>query len=399
LVAGTLIVLGIVVILRRRDVISLLKAGWPIALYFAFCLVSLLWSDFPGWGFKRWIRAVGDLVMVLIIITDAQPTAALSRFLSRVGFVLLPASVLLSKYYPSIGRGYDEWGYQANTGVTTNKNMLGVLTYVIALGTLWQVIRLLGERKQPNRNRRLLAQCTLLGFGIQLLSVSHSATSGASFALGAGLMVAAALPFIRRRPAAVHALVLAILLGGGLIVLLAGTATVVEAMGRKSDLTGRTEVWEVLIPMAPNPIVGSGFETFWLGPRAEAVENVFNSFVNESHNGYIEIYLNLGWVGLSLIALLLLEGYRRAVGAFRRDPALGALCVAYIVTAVTYNISEAGFRMLDPLWVFLLLAFLFASRITGVPEAPSQSRQGLADPVFAEGDSVGRAHNFCETNL
>src|SRR5208283_6124191 len=65
LVAGTLIVLGIIVIVRRRDVISLLKAGWPIALYFAFCLVSLLWSDFPDWGFKRWIRAVGDLVMVL----------------------------------------------------------------------------------------------------------------------------------------------------------------------------------------------------------------------------------------------------------------------------------------------------------------------------------------------
>ena len=46
---------------------------------------------------------------------------------------------------------------------------------------------------------------------------------------------------------------------------------------------------------------------------------------NESHNGYIEVYLNLGWLGLGLIALILGQGYRRTVSAFRRDSAL-ALC-------------------------------------------------------------------------
>ena len=25
-------------------------------------------------------------------------------------------------------------------------------------------------------------------------------------------------------------------------------------------------------------------------------------FLNEAHNGYIEVYLNLGWVGVSLIS-------------------------------------------------------------------------------------------------
>jgi hypothetical protein len=48
-------------------------------------------------------------------------------------------------------------------------------------------------------------------------------------------------------------------------------------------------------------------------------------------------------LGVALIALILGQGYRRAVSAFRRDSALGALLLAYVVTALTYNI---GFRML-----------------------------------------------------
>ncbi|MGC1904645.1 MAG: hypothetical protein WA715_12565, partial [Candidatus Acidiferrum sp.] len=58
LLAGSLMLFGLwVLILRRKEVTSLLRSSWPITLYFSFCLVSLLWSDFPGWGLKRWVRA------------------------------------------------------------------------------------------------------------------------------------------------------------------------------------------------------------------------------------------------------------------------------------------------------------------------------------------------------
>src|SRR6266481_2682852 len=48
LLAGSLMFLGLVVLmLRRKEVASTLKASWPIVLYFSFCLISLVWSDFP----------------------------------------------------------------------------------------------------------------------------------------------------------------------------------------------------------------------------------------------------------------------------------------------------------------------------------------------------------------
>ena len=94
---------------RRQLSASLIAANWPIACYFLFCLMSVVWSDFPDVSIKRWIKATGDVVMTLVVITDPQPLVALRRLFSRVGFLLLPLSALFIKYYPELGRGYNRW--------------------------------------------------------------------------------------------------------------------------------------------------------------------------------------------------------------------------------------------------------------------------------------------------
>jgi hypothetical protein len=352
-----------VLIYRGRKTIDTLAANWPILIFCAYCLVSVAWSDFPDVSFKRWIKALGDLVIVLIVVTDIDPKAALKRVLSRAGFVLLPTSVLLIKYYPSLGRGYSIWdGTPWNTGVTTNKNSLGVIVFVITLGAVWRTLMLLRSKGQPNRFRHLMAQATLLSFGVALLVMANSATSKACFALGATLMLATSLPAIRRRPRAVHALILMMILTAGLTMLLGGGADIAHALGRRSDLTGRTEIWDALIPMVPNPVIGAGFESFWLGPRLDKVRYHFlGNPLNEAHNGFLEVYLNLGWVGVGLISWMLISGYRRAAAAFRVDPAFGSLLLSYVAAAIIYNVTEAGFRMLGPNWIFLLFAIVAAS--------------------------------------
>jgi len=374
LVAATVMGLGTIVLLRRsRDVRSIIKANWPLVLYFSFALISLVWSDFPAWGLKRWVRALGDVIMVLIVAAEAQPAAALRHLLSRVGFVLLPVSALLIKYYSELGQNFDEYGGREFTGVTTNKNMLGVLVFVLTLGALWQALCLLRAKAQRNRTRRLVAQCTLLAFGIYLLHTAHSATSVASFVLGAGLMLILTRPVFRVRPAAVHGFTLALLLAASLTVLLGGKDEVVRALGRDPTLTGRTEIWSDVIQMARNPIGGTGFETFWLAPRVEEFYRIYGgiSRTSEAHNGYIEVYLNLGVIGVGLVALIIGHGYHKTVTAFRGDSGVGALLVAYVVALVAYNIGEAGFRIMSLSWFFLLLSVVTASRVTRTCAAAS----------------------------
>lgn len=377
-----------VLIYRGRRTVTFLNANGLILIYFLFCFFSIFWSDFPGVAFKRWTKAIEDLAMILIIVTDEEPVAALSRLFSRTGFILMPLSLLFIKYYPYLGRGWDAWtGAQWNNGLTLNKNTLGLITFVLLLGAVWRILALLrpGE-KNPYRGRQLLAQGTLIALGISVLIDANSVTSNICFALGAGLMLATNMRFMRRHAAAVHVLVLFLLVTSSVVILSGGAGGMFQALGRNSSLTGRTDIWADVIPMAPNSLVGAGFESFWLSPSVhERLWELMPGLpLNEAHDGYIEVYLELGWLGLILVGFILIDGYRRSVVAFRRAPTLGSLMIAYIVAIIVYSITEAGFRMLVPSWIFLLLAVIEASSIAagvgvGVPRSVEVSSDKMSE--------------------
>ena len=101
---GVLLIAVICVLVHRgRRVLTFLEANWPILIYFAYCLSSILWSDYPGVAFKRWFKATGDVMMILIVLTDEQPVAALRRLFSRIGFILMPLSFWLSNTFRILG--------------------------------------------------------------------------------------------------------------------------------------------------------------------------------------------------------------------------------------------------------------------------------------------------------
>jgi O-antigen ligase len=215
----------------------------------------------------------------------------------------------------------------------------------------------------------LVAQGTLLTFGIVLLQMAHSATAIACFILGGGLMLATGLRAITKRPARVHVLCLGIVLVGGVAMLFGGGSALSSALGRGSGLSGRTDIWNAALAAADNPLIGTGFESFW-NANAHKVARTLTllgfldmSNLVSAHNGYIEVYLDIGLVGVGLLVLVLISGYRRAGEAFRRDRELGSLILAYLVTGVFYSITEAGFRLLSPSWIFLLLALVSANGV------------------------------------
>jgi exopolysaccharide production protein ExoQ len=371
-VLGILLLAAIIVLIQRRErTRRFLATNRPLLLYFAYCVISVAWSYHPDVAFKRWIKALGDLAMVLIIVTDGEPVAALRRIFSRIGFILLPMSVLFIKYYPELGRGFTPDGDAMNTGVTTNKNSLGIILLVVSLGTVWRLLDLLGTKNAPNRGRHLAAQGVLLAFGISLLGMADCKTCISCFILGTGLIIATNLRAIKSRPSRVHALCLAIFLVGGATLLFGGQTGLVHALGRQSSLSGRTDIWAVIIPAVSHPVFGAGFESFWISPDAHKVWNSLTALgwwspetlINEAHDGYLEVYVNLGWIGVCLIIAILISGYRQAAKAFQRDPLLGGLLLAYIATSAIYSITEAGFRMLNLYWIFLLFAVVAASGV------------------------------------
>jgi O-antigen ligase len=289
-----------------------------------------------------------------------------------------------------------------NTGVTTNKNSLGLIVLVISLGALWNVHSLLAHKKEPNRSRRLMAQSILLAFGVALFAMAGSATCVACFVLGGGIILATGSRAFKRRPARVHALCAAIILAGAVTFLFGGEAGVVNALGRNLSLTGRTDIWAAVIPAVPNSIIGAGFEGFWISPSAQIFQRKLQlagwwhpENFNEAHNGFIETYLNLGWIGVCLIALVLISGYRRAATALQSHPELGSLILAYIAVAAIYSITEAAFRLLCVSWTFFLFAVVGANGITSGLICGSRARgrpYRAAAPVDLEMGAIRSFH-------
>jgi exopolysaccharide production protein ExoQ len=379
-----LVALGLIVLFnRRRQAGRLLRANWPILLFFSYCLVSLFWSDYPGVAFKRWIKAVGDLVMVLIIATDRDPFSAVKRLLSRLAFVLIPISILFIKYYPELGTDYSPWGGPVMyTGVTINKNSLGATCLVLGLGSLWRFLEAFESEDRKSRNRRLTAQAIILVMVSWLLWAANSMTSISCFLMASVLILVANLRAVTRKPATVHLITAAMLGASASIVFLGASPGALKAMGRNPTLTDRTEVWGWLFSLVRNPLLGTGFETFWLGKRLAKLWSIYWWHPNEAHNGYIEVYLNLGWIGLALLAIVLATGYRKLISAYRRNLPLSKLGLAYFLVAITYNFTEAAlFKMLHSVWIFALFSIVGASAIStrklpsSLPDALEQRKQ------------------------
>jgi exopolysaccharide production protein ExoQ len=375
-----LLVVGLGVVVGRADRVGpLLRKNAPILLFFFYCAVSIAWSDFPFVAFKRWIKALGDVAMVLIILTEPEPMHALKWLITRLGYILFPLSVLFIRYYPNLGRRVtNSWTIEP-VGIGTQKNGLGMICLVYGLGFLWYLRAANRDRQDPNRSGRMVAFGTILVMIAWLLWVCDSKSAICSLGIGGGIMLLASRPSLACKRAVVHLLVLTVLSVSVYSLFFDSAGSLVRGLGRDPSLTGRTDVWNSVLSLHSNPWVGTGFESFWLGQRLDDMREALpNLDINESHNGYLEVYVNLGWMGVSLLALLLVTGYRKIIAAFRRDPDIGSLFLAYFLATLFCSFTESAFRMLSTSWFFLLLAVLAASLATSREEV-SLTDAGQAD--------------------
>jgi O-antigen ligase len=144
--------------------------------------------------------------------------------------------------------------------------------------------------------------------------------------------------------------------------------------------------------MTRNPWLGTGFESFWLGSRLEKIWELNWWHPNEAHSGYIEVFLNLGWVGIVLFALILVSGYRKVLLAMRRAPEEGRLRLAFLFIALAYNCTESAVRIMHPVWICLLLATIsvpggwnrIKNRHTKTAAIPTFGSDEMETPVLEE---------------
>jgi O-antigen ligase len=327
---STLLIVGFVILYMKRVKWGVLAhVNVPLLIFIFYCTLSMTWSDFPFTAFKRWVKAIGDYIMVLILLTESNTYETIKSTIKRIAFILLPLSIVFIKYFPEYGRIYHRWtGETMYAGVTTHKNTLGLLCMMLGFFLFYYLIQALREKSDPSGRRRDIILCSLmLVFVFWLLILARSATALFTLVISIGFLAMLSLPFMRRRPEYIGLFFLSCLVLAAVAILIADVFPMLFAMlGRDITMTGRTDFWRDVI---------------WKP--------------NQAHNGFLEIYLNLGLIGLALLCAVLVSFYKKSKAELYKQYDWGTLRVTFFIVAILYNITEASFRALTPIWLFLLL--------------------------------------------
>jgi exopolysaccharide production protein ExoQ len=372
------LIFSALVILWKRDLAlkNVFSGNRWLILFLFYCMISISWSDFPFVAFKRWVKELGNFLMVLVVVTEDDDFEAIKAMIRRCAYVLIPLSIVLIKYFPDLGRQYSFWtGEALYIGVATSKNMLGCLSLITGLYFVYVLMEsLTGDRIVKKYDGLwLVVHIGMLVMILWLLHMSQSATSLLAFMGGSAVLFCGRLPAVRRNPALLFdGVIFVVVLIISLDYIFGIKEVIISYVGRDQTLTGRADLWEDVLSFETNPLFGTGYESFWLGKRLEKLWDKYWWAPTGSHNGYLETYLNLGWIGALLLTSFILEALYRARNNLKSRIEFGAFQLSLIAVVLFYNMTEVAFK--GSMLVWFVFIMVNVKRPLGLKRAGSRCR-------------------------
>ena len=166
-----------------------------------------------------------------------------------------------------------------------------------------------------------------------------------------------------------------------------------QAVGKSGNMSDRTHIWEVLLSVPINPVLGTGYQSFWLGPRVPWIwARLDGDTVLEAHNGYLQIYLDLGLIGLFIISTFLIATYHKICKRLKPLTNLASLSLGLWTLLLFYNVSEASLEINLLFVTFLLAAIPLSERaVSRVPSAQPLDRSFTAQWPAVRSELEGQA--------
>jgi|SRR5215211_1682273 len=336
-----------------------------LLLLVGLALVSMLWSVAPEVTFRRGVALVGTTLFGGYFAVRYSLREQIRLLAWALGIAAL-LSLLIGLALPSYGTAIDVFGQTAWRGIYSTKNVLGSN---MVLGALVFLILAVSGR----RWRWVAWTGCGLSLGLLLLSTSRTA-------LIVFLTLLALWPLYKalrwHYTLAVPFLIVAVLLVGALSMLVSATwEPLLEALGRDATLTGRTVLWSLVWDMIrERPWLGYGYAGFWLGWEGPSayIWRITRDSVPQTDNGYLDLWLDLGLLGVSLFALQFLQAFGRALAWVRWTKATEDLWPPmFLAFILLLDLTESAILKQNSLAYILYVAVVFSvSMRRGLPTLP-----------------------------
>jgi O-antigen ligase len=393
IVLSALILLALFTMRKRLDKVGMfLKNNYMLLILLGFMALSILWSDFKLVSLKRWVRCVGVVVMVMMIFTEEHPLRNVVKLIEMLALFLIGGSLVLIFLVPSIGTEVWSSGEVSWIGLATHKNMLGQYGAMGSIFFLWRFFCV-------KEIRQKLYYLTLLAVALSGLILVGSRSFTSISVTFIGMMIL--LLFVLSRRFGKLGWVAVFLITASVVTATLFVQTnltsesfagyLLESGGKDLTFTGRTDIWKQTLKNVDGreAVIGTGYESYWLTPKADRIRYLLDWDFFSAHNGYIETFLQLGAFGLLFLGLFLLSTIVNISKSKKESYELCMLWTAFLVISLVSNVFESNFLVASDLyWMLTIFASVnpkcfHADGYDVAPDLASAPPGGPAAPLVA----------------
>jgi len=380
------ILLPLAVVHWRRVLRGVQQSGWIFAMC-GFAITSAAWAFDRRFTLLHGIifSALTLFAIYLASCFDWEQQINLFGWLSLIAIV---GSACMAIFVPAYGISQD-LHQGAVKGLFPHKNIMG-RQLGFAILTLW-----LGKPKAIPlwlRNSALACACLLLALSNAVTSIV------AMLACVAMYPVFHLLRLSGRRTLPLWAPLVPVL-GMGLLFGISNFGIVLEATGRSSTLTGRSAIWSaVLSAIGRHPWLGYGYDIFWNRYTIDLAKVKFalRGFQPpHAHNGYLDLLLAMGLLGMLVFVGSFLTSFWRAGTLFQANQIRGAKWPMLVLLFIAvFNVAESSLlRPLTFLWIPYVTIYVSLALMR------AEERLGACAALPHDADNDGRVERESQGSI
>jgi exopolysaccharide production protein ExoQ len=294
--------------------------------------LSALWSDASSLSLRRGAFVLFSSLLGYHFASHYSPEKQIKIF-SSVGVIAALSSCLMALVFPRFGLDHMVHA-GAWRGIYSHKNLC-------AFAMILFISPLFGREGRMTTLPRV-AYAVLLLF---ILGMTQSRTGWIVCSMYvAAMCTLKCLGKFNVRDSRILAIAGALVIAGAVSLLSQNVEGILGLMGRDLTFSGRTNIWQAVFDaVMQRPLLGYGYAAFWQGLQG-ASSNIILTLgwaVPHAHNGFLEVWLQLGFVGLSLLIVTLVVAIRDFSVCFTPTrPRVIDWYAGILIVVVLYNFAE-----------------------------------------------------------